>query len=51
LLGGDGLQGDGGIAVTAAAIMEDNVNFFHGGHSAIRFLVAAKSKLHAMWIT
>lgn len=28
LLGRDGLEGDGGVAMAAATVMEDNVNFF-----------------------
>jgi hypothetical protein len=51
LLGGDGLQGDGGIAVAAATVMENNVYFLHGGHCVMRLSFAGKSTQHAMWIT
>ena len=51
LLGGDGLQSNGGVAVATAAVMENNVYFLHGRHCDIRFRFAAKSTLDAMWIT
>jgi hypothetical protein len=31
--------------------MEDHVNLLHGFDCAIYQMLAAKSKLHAMWIT
>jgi len=51
LLGGNGLQRNGGVAVAAAAVMEDNVYSLHGGHCGIRLSFADKSTLYAMWIT
>jgi hypothetical protein len=51
LLGGNGLQRNGGVAVAAAAVMEDNVYFLHEGHCGIRLSFAGKSTLYAMWIT
>src|SRR5580693_3196489 len=45
------LKGDGCIAMSAAGIMEDHVDFFHGYDCAIRLMFAAKSNQHAMWIT
>src|SRR5260370_9825634 len=51
LLGGNGLQSHGSVAVPAAAVVEDNVYFLHGGHCGIRLSFAAKSTLYAMWIT
>src|SRR5260370_27898995 len=51
LLGGNGLQSHGSVAVPAAAVVEDNVYFLHGGHCGIRFSFAAKSTLYSMWIT
>src|SRR5260370_4538566 len=50
LLGGNGLQSHGSVAVPAAAVVEDNVYFLHGGHCGIRLSFAAKSTLYAMWI-
>ena len=35
LLRNDGLESDGGIAMPASSVVEDDVNFFHGSDSAI----------------
>jgi len=51
LLSRNGLEGDGSVAVSTAAVMEDNVDFFHDFDCAIRLMFAAKSIRHAMWIT
>lgn len=51
LLSHNGLERDSSVAMAAASIMKENVNFFHSRDCAIRLMFAAKSKLHAMWIT
>jgi len=50
-LGGDGLQGNRGVTMAAASVVEDHVYFLHGGHCVTRLSFAGKSTLHAMWIT
>lgn len=35
LLRNDGLEGNGSVAVPPSSVMEEDMNFFHGGDSAI----------------
>src|SRR5229473_3989195 len=46
LLGNDRLQSDGGVAMSPAAIMEDDVNFFHGADCAI--CLGYRTRAHSM---
>src|SRR5258708_39436278 len=51
LLSSNCLQSNSSIAVAAATIMKNNVNFLHGAHCVTAQPVPEKSTLHAMWIT
>jgi hypothetical protein len=51
LLRGDGLQGDGGVAMTATRIVEEDGDLFHWGHCYTVLMGPSKSTHHAMWKT
>src|SRR6266850_194502 len=51
LFGNDGLQGHGGIAMSATAVVENDVYSFHWPRFWHREWAFDQSTLHAMWIS